>query len=248
MKIERTHKYILTALLVYWPAMFIVTHMKVPAFVGKMKMSDDVMHFVAYMVLAVLAWIAVSDGKKVDWKQAKVWYLLAVIVCYGALDEWLQGFVNRQPQVSDFIADLCGAVAALVVLSIFSFWIAVLVVTTVVIFCMTNLSHGTLICGNELINTAFYFLSYTFITLVWVQYVSHLAFPERDKRLWYAATLAVPLGLLAVINGISPLFSSSFSYFECATSLSGILAAVLVSDIITRMTCKRNIQKADQLH
>lgn len=247
MKIDRMHKYILTALIVYWPTMFFLTHTRVPKFVGQMGVSDDIMHFVAYMLLVLLAWLAIGFKEKVDWKQRKVWYLLAVVACYGVMDEWLQGFVNRQPQVSDFFADMCGAVTGLIILTIFTYWIAAMVTISVIIFCATILSHTPLICGSYIINSAFYLLSYAFFTLLWIKYVSRFTSLQEDRQLWYTSTLAVPLGLLTVINGFSTLFSNSVILNECMTSLCGIIAAALVSDMVMTFKKKSFEKTANQI-
>lgn len=241
MKILRRHKYILIALLVYWPALFTATHLKkVPSFVGQMGMTDDMLHYLAYMVLVCLVWLAVSPYQKVNWRRAKVWLVLGAIVWYGAIDEWLQGFVGRETELTDFISDLCGAITSLVVLSIFDFWLAVMILSSIVIFVMTNLSRVDLICGNELINSAFYFLAYIFFTLVWIQYAERFTSLGRNRRRWYAWALGVPLGALALMKGVSPLFGKSVWYMDCVTAACGILAAVVISDLILRYKGRNN--------
>ena len=35
-----------------------------------------------------------------------------MITVYGAVDEWLQGYVRRQPDIMDFVADLAAAAQA----------------------------------------------------------------------------------------------------------------------------------------
>jgi VanZ family protein len=45
-----------------------------------------------------------------------VWSALAVLVLYAALDEWLQGFIGRSAALTDWLADVLGAVLVLAVL------------------------------------------------------------------------------------------------------------------------------------
>ncbi len=235
MKILRRHKYILIALLVYWPALFTATHIRtLPHFVGQLGMTDDMMHYLAYLVLVCLVWLAVSPYDKVNWQRPKVWIVLAVIVWYGAIDEWLQGFVGRETEVTDLISDLCGALTSLIILSIFDFWLAVMIISGIVIFVMTNLSRVNLICGNELINSAFYFLAYIFFTLVWIQYADRFTSLGKDRQRWYVGALGLPLGVLAVMKGVSvlPLFGKNVWYMDCVTAACGIAAAVIVSDVV----------------
>jgi hypothetical protein len=54
----------------------------------------------------LFVWLAISPYDKVRWNRAKVWIVLAIIVWYGATDEWLQGKVGRQVEFMDFIWDL----------------------------------------------------------------------------------------------------------------------------------------------
>ena len=81
------HRYVLIGLLLYWPALFAATHIPVPDFVGSMGMSDKKLHYLAYLILVSLLWFAVSPHDRVNWKKAKVWIVLAVIVWYGAIDD-----------------------------------------------------------------------------------------------------------------------------------------------------------------
>ena len=239
MKLLRRHKYILMALAVYWPALFTATHLKkVPLFVGQMGMTDDTLHYLAYMVLVCLAWLAVSPYERVNWRRAKVWIVLAVIVWYGAVDEWLQSFVGRQMEVTDFISDICGALTSLIILSLFDFWMAAMIVTTIVIFGMTNLSRVNTICGNQTVNSAFYFLAYIFFTLVWLQYMDRKTSLGGKRMLWYVWGMGLPIGMFAVVKGISPMFGKSVSYIDCITAVCGIAAAVVVSDVVCNIAKK----------
>jgi hypothetical protein len=226
------HKYVLISLLMYWPALFAATHIPVPDFVGSAGMSDKKLHYLAYLVLVSLLWFVVSPHNKVNWKKAKVWVVLAVIVWYGAIDEWLQGFVHRSPDVADFKADLSGALTGLVILSIFSFWPGLLILFGSIIFIVTNLTTVHVVLGSEHINTAFNFLGYAIFTLIWIQNI-HEYFGLRKMGIkWWVAASVVPLLFVAIIRGYGYYFSDKELWiYDIATSVAGILSAIVVSYI-----------------
>ncbi len=105
MALLRRHKYIIAALSVYWPLLFVLTHMPVPSMAREMHMSDKTMHYLAYMSLAFLAWFTVSPYEKVDFFRVKVWVLLPALTLYAAFDEVLQSFAaGRTASLADFFA------------------------------------------------------------------------------------------------------------------------------------------------
>jgi VanZ family protein len=117
-------KIALILLVVYWTTIFVLTHIPVKhiSFLTKqLNLSDIILHFLAYFILSFLLWTALNPSKKVDWRKARVWWILLVIICYGLLDEWLQTYTQRGCSVYDFLADLTGAITALILLSIFPF-------------------------------------------------------------------------------------------------------------------------------
>jgi VanZ family protein len=247
MKLLRRHKYILTALLTYWPALFIVTHIPVPEIARKSGMSDKAMHFLAYLVLVCLVWLAISPYKRVNWMKVKCWVVLAVIVWYGAIDEWLQARVGRNADVHDFYADLLGGICGLLLLSVFSFWPALLVASASVIFGMTNFSRATLIGGSFFVNSAFYFVSYMFFALVWVQYMDRNEFVRKYfKRSlgWFAIASGLPLLLLGVVKVCSFIMSRPVYLVDTLTSVAAIACAVGVSYFVTRMLWVEEDQEA----
>ena len=236
----RRHKWVLISLIIYWPLIFIATHIPhVPEWVGGAQMSDKTMHFLSYLGLISLVWFTISPYEKVNWRKSKVWVILAVMVWYGAVDEWLQGFVGRQPEVGDFYADLGAVLLGLLVMSIFSFWGAVLVISSVLIFVITNLTRGDIAFSNYTLNSAFYFLSYTFFTLVWIQ------FAERNLRIrgeglkWFGVCTGVPVVVLAGMKVSSLWFGKSIWMTDIVTAVSAIGAAVGVSYVTFRFCRKR---------
>ena len=108
MKFFRRHVLTIAALILYWPGIFILTHIpvSVPFLILRLQASDKILHFVAYLFLVFLLWFSINPDVKVNWRKASVWWILFVVVWYGVIDEWLQGYVGRSPDAMDFAADL----------------------------------------------------------------------------------------------------------------------------------------------
>lgn len=230
----RRHRYIIAALAVYWPALFIATHMPVPGIARQSGMSDKTMHVLAYMVLTFLVWLATSPYKKVNWREVKVWAILAVIVWYGLFDEWLQGRVGRNAHLMDFYADLVGALAGLAIMSIFSFWPGLLVVTGILIFAVTNLSRIDTLWQMPYLNTAFHFMGYAFFALVWIQFMHRWGTRLNSQVKWLVTALSMPVGLLCFVKACSVLIDKNVGAIGCLTALTAIVSAVFVSWLTCR--------------
>ncbi len=229
----------LTALGFYWPAIFVATHIPEPEnIVGMIGMSDKTMHFLAYLALVSLAWFAVSPFEKVNWKKAKVWIILAAIVWYGAFDEWLQGFVGRDPEIYDFYADIGAAFTALIILTFLSFWPAVLTLATIFLFSITCLTSPNIAFGNEYANSAFYFLSYSFFTLVWIQCSERYWNIKRSAVKWIVSSIGIPIAALAGMTIISTAFKKDIWHMDIITALAAITAATAITYITTKISRK----------
>ncbi|MCK4960594.1 MAG: VanZ family protein [Planctomycetes bacterium] len=236
----RRHKYIIAALAVYWPALFILTHIPVPGIARQSGMSDKTMHILAYMVLTFLAWLAVSPYKKVNWREVKVWAILAVIVWYGLFDEWFQGRVGRSANLMDFYADLVGAMAGLAIMSIFSFWPGLLAITAIFVFAFTNLSRIDTLWQMPYLNIGFHFTGYAFFTLVWIQFMHRFVKGLSSQVKWLATALSMPLGLLCLVKACSVLMGKNVGAIGCLTAVTAIVSAVFVSWLTCRSGSNRS--------
>lgn len=127
MTLPLRRKWTLWVLVMYWPALFVLTHIPIPESMQKGGGTDKLLHFMAYFLLVFLFWGTVKPYEKVHWRRATVWWVLVVVVWYGVLDEWLQGFVRgRTMHVGDFFADVGAVVAGLLLLTFLTFWPALL--------------------------------------------------------------------------------------------------------------------------
>lgn len=214
-------------LLLYWPAIFIVTHIPIPRTILEyIRTSDKTLHYLAYLILVFLLWFAINPNNKVDWRKAPVWWVLFVVAWYGAIDEWLQGYVGRSPDVRDFLADLAGAGTGLILLSIFAFWPASLILIGSGIFILTNYMRVDVAEQLPLANVAFNLGAYAFFALLWMRYMHHLL-PVRAPQLrWLIGALALPISFLLSIELFSIIAGNDFRLLDVIISLAAIIMTV----------------------
>ena len=228
MVLSRRQKLAIIPLLFYWSAIFVLSHIPIPQmFLGNIPASDKTLHFLAYLILSFLLWLAVSPDKKVNWRKATVWWVLFAVVWYGVFDEWLQGYVGRNPDIKDFFADLAGALTGLVLLSVFSFWPASIVLTGAIIFVLTNFMQAGLAEQLPMISEAFYLFAHVFFSLLWTRYMYHCLPIRAPQTRWLAGALAVPVGFLLTVELFCVVAGSGFSLSRIVISAIGIAAVVI---------------------
>lgn len=103
---------VVSALVVYWLAMFIGTHLP-SGVIAHPRTWDKLLHFAAYGGLTfLLAWPFVA---RFGSSLATYAYLLMIAAAYGAVDELAQIPIRgRRADIWDWVADMLGAVAGLV--------------------------------------------------------------------------------------------------------------------------------------
>ncbi len=238
MKLRRRHKLILSALGIYWPVIFWLTHIPMPELARQSGMSDKMMHVLAYFVLTFLVWFAVNPYEKVRWNKPKVWILLAVIAGYAVLDEYLQIHIGRSADVLDFVSDLFGLVIGLGVLSIFSFWPALLAYSAGFIFLVSVLSNLPGLYPEYHLSGFFHYTAYAAFAVIWTQMI------ERYRRFQFSQSpglwlsLSVPFLLLFIVKGTALLFGRAVGWIDAAAALIGIVSAVLIHYGILRFRRK----------
>lgn len=239
MKLLRRHKSVLIALGIYWPFLFWLTHIPVPDIARQSGLSDKTMHVLAYFVLVFLIWFAISPYEKVRWKSKKVWILLAVVLGYAALDEYVQSRVGRSMQFTDIVADAIGMLLALGVLSIFGFWSSLLTVSAVFVFVITNKSNFLLLYPEFYLNTVFHLTAYTAFALIWIQHAERYNPIQIGTAKWVLYAVSVPVGLLVLIMGTAPLFGRTAWWPDLATAIFGIVSAVIISGVTMHLARRK---------
>lgn len=217
-------KLIIIALLFYWLTIFTLTHIPVPQIVCKANVSDKTLHLGAYLILVFLLWFAVSPDKKVNWNEAKVWWVFLITAGYGGLDEILQSFVGRGCDINDFLADLVGVALGLILFSFLRFQPALLTVTGIIIFLLTNLARANLAELVPVTNAMFNLFAYIIFTILWIRQIHPQASKtSRPRQLIIALT--VPVGLLLVVRLFSIISGRYFTLSDVITSIAGIAVA-----------------------
>ncbi|OQY07567.1 MAG: hypothetical protein B6I25_01520 [Planctomycetales bacterium 4572_13] len=236
MKLLRRHKTVLLVLGIYWPLIFWLTHIPVPDVARQSGMSDKTMHVLAYFALTFLVWFAVSPYHKVRWNRSKVWLVLVAVVWYGVIDEYLQSRVGRSADVMDFMANLFGVALGLGVLSMLGFWSALLTVSAVFIFIISNMSNLLSLYPEYYLDTLFHFTAYTAFTLIWIRYIARRGNWHIGLGSWLMRSLAAPIALLIVIKATTPLFDRPFDWPEVVAALFGMASAIPLTFIIFTIT------------
>ncbi len=247
MALIRRQKLIIISLLFYWPALFVLAHRPIPPVVREAGVSDKSLHFIAYLILVFLLWCAINPDRKVNWRKAAAWWVLLVTVCYGVIDELLQGVVvGRSCDVMDFFADLGGVTTGLILLTFFTFWPAFLVVTGITIFALTNLTRTSL---ADLLppaaNLAFYLFAYGFFTMLWIQNISLFLPSKAPKLKWLIVASALPIGFLVAVKLFSIISGRDFRLHDVIIAAVGIAAVVITIYLINLFRCRRARASAD---
>ncbi|MCK4913343.1 MAG: VanZ family protein [Planctomycetes bacterium] len=140
MALLRNKKLTITLLALYWPCLFILTHVPIPkCMLSNLDTSDKTLHFLAYFILAFLTWLAIGATGKISWRKKNIWWVFLAIIVYAVLDEWLQGLVGRNCDLMDFLADIAGAASCLILLSFFSVRAISIVVIAIIIFLFVSI-------------------------------------------------------------------------------------------------------------
>jgi len=244
MSLSRRQKTFLTLLVFYWPAIFILTHMPlehVSKWVLQVHISDKTLHYLAYLLLSFLLWVSIRPLSKVNWRRYDVWWLLLVIVWYGAFDEWLQSYVGRNCDVMDFFANLAGALTSLILLSIFSFWPVWIILTVVVIFALTNLTRVDMAALLPMTNMLFHLIAYAFLGLIWTRYLHKFLLSTTSKSKELTLAITIPIAFLFAVKLVSAISGKAFKMQDIIISIGSITIVVVL--YYTTVLCSRKNAK-----
>ncbi|MCJ7543756.1 MAG: VanZ family protein [Phycisphaerae bacterium] len=94
-----------------WVIAAVATHIPEPELSG-IHVSDKTLHVVGYFGLASLFWLSLAAyGSRA---RRRLLTVLMVLAVYGVVDETTQALVHRTPDVADWLANLVGITAAIV--------------------------------------------------------------------------------------------------------------------------------------
>ncbi len=220
-------KVMILALALYWPTLFVLAHIPVPTAVVEARMSDKSLHYLMYMILTMLLWSVTKPYSKVNWRQATPWRILALIVVYAILDEYLQKYVvGRSADAKDFVADMLGASAGLLVLTFFSFWPSLLIALGSTIYILAVFTRANLTSILPVTATVFHLGTYGLFTLLWMGYMRHFTGLRHGHRLWFFASATVPLALMGATKLSTICSNKSFEVWDMVAGAIGIFGAI----------------------
>ncbi|MBI5864776.1 MAG: VanZ family protein [Planctomycetes bacterium] len=111
----RWRHWYLRALPAYWIFLFCTTHFPRLRLDRLPEQSDKVLHFAAFGGLAFLFWRAFEAAGSARAGSFAIWATM-ILAAYAGLDEYLQQFVGRSSDWTDFGCDAAGIVAAMLIL------------------------------------------------------------------------------------------------------------------------------------
>ncbi len=240
---SQRQKVTIILLIFYWLSFFILAHIPEPDLVSKAGVSDKGLHFLAYLILVFLLWFAVSPDQKVGWRKAVVWGVFIVLTGYGAVDELLQGFTGRNCDVMDIVANIAGVFTGLILLSVFSFWPAALLVTATFIFGITNITRANLAELMPVTNTMFHLFAYPIFSMLWICYMFLYLSLKPPTLKWLLTAITGPIVLLLTVKLFSRILGKGFGLQEITASLAGIAAVIAIIYLITLFHKTKNTRQ-----
>lgn len=111
-------RFSLACLVAYWLLLALATHWPFAPSEADTPKIDKPLHQIAFALLALCACWAVGTRRRLNVRLAAV--IAAVLLAYGAVDEFTQDLVPRRtPSVADWLADLLGVAVGMA-----AWWIA----------------------------------------------------------------------------------------------------------------------------
>jgi len=233
---NQRQKLTLIALLLYWPAIFVLSHIPIPKLVYEAQVSDKAIHFVVYLILVFLLWFIVSPTKKVNWRKPSVWCVLVATVAYSIADEVLQSYVGRNCDVADVLANMSAVVAGVLLFMFLSFWPALLVVTSICIFLLTNLAGENPMKLLPVPSLLFYLSAYGFLCLLWIRHISSYFGLKPGQPKWLSVVMPMPVALLVSVESFSVIIGRGFRPWRLTASAVGIVVIVVVTSFMALRT------------
>ena len=102
----------LLVLCIYWPGIFILSHIPKEHVPEDLEFSGLRLHLAAYLVLALLVFINAGMIRRISFRSRKLWLWVGVIAVYAAIDELLQECVEgRDGNIVDWAIDVLAVLA-----------------------------------------------------------------------------------------------------------------------------------------
>lgn len=117
---HRTPRWTRRAYVIYAGVLATATHWPGITIHGPIERPDLVIHLIAFSIWTVLLGRSAFLG---DPARPRVLLLIALVAsAYAGLDEWTQRFVNRTSSWDDYLANLTGVAAGVLLLALIARW------------------------------------------------------------------------------------------------------------------------------
>jgi len=239
MAFSRRRIIVIISLAIYWPALFVATHIPEGPLISEEGVSDKRLHFLAYLILAFLVWCAVNPDRKVHLRKRTLWWVLLAMIAYAIGDELLQGYVGRSCNIGDIQADVAGVVTGLALLRILAFWPAALVIAGTTILGLTNVAQTSLAEAIPVVNAALQPSSYAIFTALWIRNMQSLTRLKPPKPAWLIAALALPGLLLLIVTSLSVIYGRGLQTQDVILAVAGILAVLVAACLMAQRQNRR---------
>jgi VanZ family protein len=227
MAMTRQQKVTILALALYWPTLFVLAHIPIPDVVREAGISDKSLHFLTYMILTFLLFAAVQPRSKLTWRRTAPWLTLVVVLSYAICDEYLQRFVaGRSMDARDVVADAAGALVALALLSVFSFWPTLLIVTGTSIYTLAVFTRANVTQLLPVTITVFHLATHSLFTLVWIACLRASFGLKKPNHRWVIASFSAPLGLLLATKASALVLGRALEGWDVVAAAAGIVCTV----------------------
>lgn len=237
MNLTRRQKITIAVLVLYWIVLAIVSHIPIPQLVYQAQVSDKWLHYLAYLNLVFLLWFSARPDSKVSWHGWFVWLIFLAAAASGGLDELTQPYFGRTCDIWDFLANVAGASAGLIMFSFLAFWQALPAVLAITIFGLTNLAKADLSKLVPITDAVFHVLAYGGFTLVWAQFMN-LYLSPRTTIVRLLLTVGMPVGFLIVVKTGSILLGRHFALTDLLFAVLTIIAVAAITVIFRSRTIR----------
>jgi VanZ family protein len=210
-------------LVLYWFAVFTLTHLpRVPAV--QICGHDLTLHATVFFFLTLFWWLARYGYRRPGLTQRGLWFTLALMATYAAVDELTQGlsFIGRHPSHLDWLADVAGCVLALVLIALLRRPIHWLGAWWLVLFVFTHFADKILLGPSPLTRyqAGLLVAAYAMLTIFWFRWLG------RDRFRWswhWAIGSFLVLAVYALLDeAFALLLGSPFETLDLLAAFFGI--------------------------
>jgi len=214
-------------LIIYWIGFGILAHIPVPEIVYQARVSDKWLHFLAYLGLTFLLWFSIKPQEKVRLGSLPVWIIFLILVIYGGLDELTQPYFGRTRDFGDFLANVIGIAAGLIIFGFLSFWPALLTVWAIMIFGAAVLIKADFSKVAPALDFIFHIFAYAGFTFIWARVIKFYVVSKTVLNN-FLVLISLPFGFMLFVKASSMFLGRYFTLMEMAVCTAAISAAAVI--------------------